>query len=544
MTSVVVVGAGLGGLAAAVTAAAEGARVALVERGEKFGGAAAYSGGQVWVGANHVARCEGSDDTIAATKEYVTALAMKEPSVFEPARMDEWIEEGQRAAKWFEDHDAVRWTVIPGYPDYYHPDVPGSRPWGRYLTGALFDGHALGGWRASLLEGPHFPVGITYAEQFELGGMSRRDALAALRAERVAADLMSYGQGIVASFGAAARRAGVELLLGTEVTHLLHDDHGVTGVRVRDAGGERELHGAVILATGSPDWNPEIAKRVTGLDPDDSGSVAPPTLRGDQFRFAEEVDAAIGTIPAWAAPVLPGYRLPEPAFPGDTGFRPCWEHSVPHTFIVNRAGERFCDDSFHPRIVAAALDDSGGDRVNIPMFMIWDEQHHEKYGLGNGGPGGPYPEGLVHSAPTLEALAASLGIDPDGLGRTATNFNGPARMGQDPAFGRGSNASARRFRGDNTAPHPNNGPVERPPFFGMRLRLCNTGIASSGLRSTDHARVLDRHGEVIDGLYAVGECAVRNTGGGGYNSGYSLSRAMVFGWVAARHALGIEHRGD
>ena len=51
-------------------------------------------------------------------------------------------------------------------------------------------------------------------------------------------------------------------------------------------------------------------------------------------------------------------------------------------------------------------------------------------------------------------------------------------------------------------------------------------------------RVLSEHGEVIPGLYAVGECAVRSTGGGGYNSGYSLSRAMTFGWLAAKHILG------
>lgn len=358
MTDVVVVGAGLGGLAAAVTAAIEGARVTLVERGDKFGGAAAYSGGQVWLGANHVARREGSDDTVDATRAYVTALAMKEPSVFEPARLDEWIEEGRRAAKWFEDQGVVRWEVIPGYPDYYHPDVAGSQPWGRYLTGGLFDGHALGDRRDSLLEGPHFPVGITYGEQFEPGGMSRRDALAALRAERVAADLMSYGEGIVASFGAAARRAGVELLLGTDVETARRD------ARQRSRGAGAHGHG---LQRARP-------------------------------------------------------RRPGPGV---------------------RAG--------------------------------------------------------------FERVGAAVA--------------------------------------NNTAPHPNIGPVEQPPFFGMRLRLCNTGIASSGLRSTDHARVLDRQGDVIGGLYAVGECAVRNTGGGGYNSEYSLSRAMVFGWVAARHALGVDGGG-
>jgi 3-oxosteroid 1-dehydrogenase len=143
----------------------------------------------------------------------------------------------------------------------------------------------------------------------------------------------------------------------------------------------------------------------------------------------------------------------------------------------------------------------------------------------------------VTSAPTLEELAEGLGLDAAGLVATAARFNEHAEQLEDPEFGRGSNASVRRFRGDNSAPHPNIAPVSKAPFHGMRLRLLNTGIASGGLRTTDHGRVLAEDGSVIAGLYAVGECAVRSTGGGGYNSGYSLSRAMTFGWLAANDVL-------
>lgn len=537
---VVVIGAGLGGLAAAITAAHSGSHVTLIERGAKFGGAAAFSGGQVWVGANRTELNEGADDRVDATLQYVEALAMREPSVFERDRAIEWIVQGSQAAAWFEDIGAVSWTVIPDYPDYYWPDIEGARPWGRYLTGAPFDGRALGDWRPLLLEGPHFPVGITYAEQFELGGLSRKAAFASLLAERRAADSMTYGQGLAASFGSAARRAGVVLRPSTEAIALLENHEGVCGVRVRGSAGEEILEGPVIIATGAHDWNADLQRRLTGLAPDDCGSVAPSTLHGDAFHLAESVGAASSSIPAWAAPVLPGYRLPSTAFEGDSGFRPCYEHCVPHTFIVNRRGARFCDDSFHARIVASVLD-SSADRPNLPMFMIWDEQHHQKYGLGTIPPGGQYPRELVVSASTLAELARALGIDPEGLESTTARFNEGARAGRDPEFGRGANASVRRFRGDNSAAHPNIGPVEEAPFHGMRLRLLNTGIACGGVRTTDHGRVLRDDGTVIDGLYAVGEAAVRSTGGGGYNSGYSLSRAMVFGWLAARHATAVKH---
>lgn len=534
---VIVVGAGLGGFSAAIAASAEGAEVVLVERGDKFGGAAAYSGGQVWVGANHVAQEQGSPDTVESTLQYISALAAKEPSVFEQERAEEWVRAARDAARWFEERGVIEWTVIPDYPDYYYPDVEGAQPWGRYLTGAPFDGAQLGTWRSGLLEGPHFPVGMTYAEVFSMGGLSRRKEFAEIREERKRADVMTYGQGLLAAFASEARRLGVDLRLSTSVTGLIEQGGAVVGVDIDGPAGPQRIDGSVILATGSHDWSEDITHSVTGLKPEDSGSVAPPTLHGDHFAFAEDVGAEVRSIPAWAAPVLPGYLLPEPEFKGDTRFRPCYEHCVPHTFIVNSAGNRFCDDSFHPAIVAAALH-SDTDRENVPMYLIWDEQHHQKYGLGSTQPGSDYPDGLVSAGRTLEELAEKLDIDAAGLVATTARFNEFAATGDDPEFGRGSNASVRRFRGDSGAPHPNTAPVEEAPFYGMRLRLLNTGIASAGLRTTNHGRVLKLDDEIIDGLYAVGECAVRSTGGGGYNSGYSLSRAMTFGWLAGRDVTG------
>jgi 3-oxosteroid 1-dehydrogenase len=146
----------------------------------------------------------------------------------------------------------------------------------------------------------------------------------------------------------------------------------------------------------------------------------------------------------------------------------------------------------------------------------------------------------VTSAPTLAELAAKLGIDAAALQATAERFNAMARAGVDADFGRGSNLSVRRFRGDwNNQPNPNMAPVERAPFFGMRIRLLNTGIAAGGVRADGTGRVQRADGSVIDGVYAVGESSSRAAAGVGYNSGYSLSRAMAFGWIAARHAAGL-----
>ncbi len=58
---VIVVGAGLSGLATAIGSALQGGLpVVVLEAAELVGGgAAAYSGGQIWCGNNHVAQREG-----------------------------------------------------------------------------------------------------------------------------------------------------------------------------------------------------------------------------------------------------------------------------------------------------------------------------------------------------------------------------------------------------------------------------------------------------------------------------------------------------
>lgn len=536
---VVVVGAGIGGMSAAITAAERGLRVVLLEKGAKVGGAAAYSGGQVWVGGNHVAARAGLEDSAADTLEYVAAAASRDAASLDRHLAGQWIAGAAEAARFLEDLGVITWEVIPGYPDYYYPELPGSRAAGRYLTGAPFDGRRLGADRERLLVSPHFPVGIRYGEMFAWGGLSSKTEWDwDLVAQRRADDVLTFGTGIAAALFRGVLDRGVDVRTEHEVTGLVVSGGAVTGVRVRGPQGESTISGQVVLATGAHDWSAELSAKFTGIPPEDGGSVAPHTLSGDAIALVEPVGGAPDSLPAWAAPVLPGYRLDVPAFDGDTGYRACYEHCLPHTFLVNDRGERFCDDAFHSRIVAAALAD-GEHGGNLPFFMVWDAQHHRKYGLGATPPGGQYPADLVAQAPTLAGLAAALGLPPDALEATAARFNTHAVAGEDPEFGRGTNLSVRLFRGDGKhAANPNVGPVVEAPFFGMRMRLLNTGIAAAGVRTGDHGRVLDGSGEPVPGLYAVGECSARAAAGVGYNSGYSLSRAMAYGFLAATAIAG------
>jgi 3-oxosteroid 1-dehydrogenase len=171
---------------------------------------------------------------------------------------------------------------------------------------------------------------------------------------------------------------------------------------------------------------------------------------------------------------------------------------------------------------------------HLPFFLVFDEQHHRKYGLGATPPGGEYPAGLVTSAPTLQELGDALGIDGDELAKTAAVFSENARQGVDPEFGRGGVDYVRRFAGDPAnAPSPVLGPVEEAPFHGFRLRFVGTAIGTSGVRIDGDGHVLGEDGGRIAGLYAVGSCAALTTVGTGYNSGIALGRGLTLAYLVS-----------
>jgi 3-oxosteroid 1-dehydrogenase len=511
MTDVIVVGAGLAGLSAAIAARHCGHAVTVFEKSDMAGGAAAFSGGQVWVGANHVQARLGIEDSIARVETYVRAIAAEDPGLLDEPTMQRWIRTAPVAAEFYERLGAVTWEILPGFPDYF-TDQPGAAQNGRYLT-AEFDGTRLGVWRSRLRIARSFPVGTSYAELFEQG--RNGTAFAAAGISDRSDDRLTFGPGVVAGFLATALACGVDIWLEHEVTALLVEEPGVVaGVRLRDG---EELRGAVVLATSGFDWDADLARRYYGVEDEDRGSVAPCSLTGDGMRLATAAGADVIEFPNHRVPIIPGREDP-----GEPGFVSVRHHSLPHAFVVDRTGRRFADDAVYWEITDAAL-----GRGHLPCWLIWDTQHRRRYGDG-------HPSELVIEAATLSELGARLGVDGAELERTAARFSEHADRGEDPEFGRGSNETRRMFGGDpQHNPNANLGSVREPPFYGMRLRMVSTGIGLTGIRVDADGRVLDQRGAPIRGLYAAGSCAAFTSSGTGYNSGFSLSRAMTFGYVVA-----------
>ncbi len=319
----------------------------------------------------------------------------------------------------------------------------------------------------------------------------------------------------------------IEILTEHRVTQLLADDGGVVGVR---AAGQ-EFHGPVVLTTSTYDWDPELVREFLGLEPHEFGSVGPDSIRGDGIRLARSVGGATARIPATSVPILPGCGLQSGV---GYGYGP--EYALPHSIIVDRTGKRYCDDSYWVDIVAKTL---APDDRHMPFFLIWDDRHRQRYGLGETSPGGDYPAGWVESAPTPRELAPQLGIDGEQLDWTVARFNEHAARGQDPDFGRGANANVARWAGDpQHEPNPVLGTLEQLPFHGLRLLFVGTAIGSSGVRIDPDGHVLHELGHPIRGLYAVGSCAALTTTGTGYNSGFALGRGLTLAYLVANELGG------
>ncbi|MGM7666588.1 FAD-dependent oxidoreductase [Microbacterium sp. A93] len=550
--SVVVVGAGLSGLATALGVALRGGRAIVLEASELVGGAAAYSGGQVWSGANHVAERMGIEDSLELTETYIRDIAHDSPEVLDEVAMKRWIEASPEALKYWEDVGAITWALIPGLADY-HNEANGALPEGRYLTNALIDGSVLGEWREKLRYSPYFPVGQTYEEMLGKGrrasyveedGPAKHSHVGLpafgiadgshAEAEVRDEDPLTFGTGVVASFlNRVIAEPGIEIRLEHRVSELLTDASGaVVGVKADSPAGVVQLDGPVVLATSTYDWDPELVGEMLGLGPEDFGSVAPESLRGDAIRLARAVGGDIAKIPPTAVPILPGWRSQV-----GTGFGYGPEYAMPHSMIVDETGNRYCNDSYWVDIVAKTLDPK--DR-HLPFFLVWDDQHRQKYGLAGTPPGGEYPEGWVESAPTLRELGEKLGIEGEQLERTAERFSENARKGEDPDFGRGTVTYVNKFAGDpSNKPSPVLGEIAQGPFHGLRLKFVGTGIGSSGVRIDGEGRALDEGLNPIEGLYVVGSAAGMTTTGTGYNSGIALGRGLTHAYLVAQR-LGAE----
>ena len=548
---VVIVGSGAGGLATAVTAALKGLSVVVLEKSPLFGGTSAISGGGIWIPNNPIAQRMGFFDSREAARTYFQHSAGNR---FDAARVDAFLDKAPEMVSFFEQA-GLPFTIQPDRPDY-HPNVPGASQGGRVIYAAPYDARGLGKHVARLRPplkeltllgimirpGPDLKHFINVFRSFESFKVVTRRLMRHLRDIVTHGRSMDLGNGnaLIARLAAIALGKGVEIRTAVTVRDLIVENGRVSGVKVEAADGTagtlRARRSVVLAAGGFPH---DIARRKELMAHAPTGnehrSATVETNTGEGIRMAERIGAAFNSdlsdVASWAPVSLVPQRGGKPV-----PFPHLIDRQKPGFIAVTRRGRRFVNesDSYHD-FVRGLLKASASDPP-AECFLIADHQTIRRYGIGCVKPA-PVPmfhhvrSGYLMRGATLAELAQKAGIAAAGVLRTVEEFNRHARLGNDPEFNRGGN-SYNRYNGDALhQPNPCVAPIEVAPFYAVKIYAGDLGTFA-GLKTDERARVLDGTGQVIAGLYAVGNDMSHIMSGEYMSGGTNLGPALTFGYIA------------
>jgi len=479
---VIVVAAGLSGLAASIAAAERGASVVVFEKSNTTGGAANMGMGPLGIGSS-------------IQKQHMVSLtpgeAFRKHMYFTHYKVDARMVRDY----YFKSGDTIDWLMemgveFAGVQRAFSADEA-TRPYS--------DGEFT--WHVVKPEGGGMP------------GPRSASAMTKKMTER-------------------AVELGVEFMFETPVYKIIMEDGKAAGVMAKNINGEEtEARAkAVIIATGGFGENPEMIKELTGYEFGKTiFNFAIPGMRGDGLKMAWEAGAG-KTKPSMELM----YQLPDNMnhFILDGAFRqPClW---------VNRNGQRFMPEdqignttftgnaiTSQPGMVAYSIFDSrllkkykkkGPDMISHvhphDLYDHFDEQWERDLEAG-------YEP--IAQADTIEELAEKAGIDVAGLVAQVEHYNEMCEAGHDEIFEKNRNYMQ---------------PIEKGPFYCCRQNVGAYGSVG-GILINYKTEVMDQDSIVIPGLYAVGTDAC-NIYGESYPfilSGNTMGFCLNSGRIAGENA--------
>ena len=528
---VVVLGTGAAALAAAIRASDGGAHVGLFEKADAVGGTSAWSGGMVWIPVNpHMAEL-GIEDSREEALTYLNSLSH---GLIDTDLAAALIDTGPEMVTWFEANTPVKFQIIKDFPDY-HPEHPGAKPGGgRSLECPLYPFADLGTWQDRVTVGPQLSGNITMSET-SLGRGAPSGVAPEELARRRIRDERGAGQGLIAPLLRACLDRQIEPRTGMRAVELLVDARRVVGVRFETSEGSVDVGArrGVIIATGGFEWDPELVRAFVRGPLARSASV--PTNTGDGLKMVMRIGAGLANMrEAWWVPTIDvpvGDRM--------AAWQVNGERTRPHCIMVNKRGLRFTNEAANYNAVGAAfhvIDVSSFDYVNHPAWMVFDRHYLTRYGLAGFRGDGPTPE-WIKEAPSIAELAAAIDVPAPALEGTVARWNELSARGEDADFSRGRSAHD-RWWGDPSlgdGPQATLGPLDTAPFYAVQVYSGVLGT-KGGPRTDGNGQVLDVDGRLIAGLYAAGNAMGSVMGMTYGGAGGTLGPALVFGYLAGRHA--------
>lgn len=481
-TDVIVVAGGLSGLAAAISAAENGAKVTIFEKANTTGGAANMGMGPLGVGS-------------PIQKHQMISLTPGEAFRKHMYYTHYTVDARMVRDYYFKSGETIEWLMDMGV-EFLGVQRAFSAP---ENTRAYSDGEFT--WHVVKPEGGGAP------------------------GPRCATSMIK-------KMTEKAIELGVEIVYETPVTKIIMENGQAVGVIAKNKSGE-EIEGrgnSIVLATGGFGDNPQMIKEQTGYEFGKTiFNFAIPGMKGDGIKMAWEAGAGQTKCSMELM-----YQLPDNMnhFILDGAFRqPClW---------VNRLGQRFMPEdqianttftgnaiTAQPGLVAYAIFDSkllkkykkkGPDIISHvhphDLYDHFDEQWERDLEAG-------YE--AIAQADTIEELAAKIGIDVAGLVAQVEEYNEMCEAGHDDIFEKDRSYMQ---------------PIEKGPFYCCRQTVGAYG-SIGGILINHKTEVMTQDYNVIPGLYAVGTDAC-NIFGDSYPfilSGNTMGFCLNSGRIAGENA--------
>jgi fumarate reductase flavoprotein subunit len=277
---------------------------------------------------------------------------------------------------------------------------------------------------------------------------------------------------------------------------------------------------AVVIADGGFQANLDMLREHITSHPERLVQRGAATGRGDGANMALRIGASLTRADRFY-----GHPLHRDALTNAKLWPyPQMDYLAVASVVVGPDGRRFVDEGkggvYLSNVIVKIEDPTS-------CILIFDETLWNTVGRESLYPANPYVEeagGRIYRADTIEDLAKQLDLDPTALSSTIANYN----VAVEGKLGESLNPPR---TGLSVAPLSS-------PF--MAAPLC-VGITHTmgGLAVDGTMRVLDREGNPIFGLYAIGGTAGGLEGGEAVGYVGGLVKAVVMGLVASEHASSL-----
>jgi succinate dehydrogenase/fumarate reductase flavoprotein subunit len=335
--------------------------------------------------------------------------------------------------------------------------------------------------------------------------------------------------GLLAAWRERIEAAG-SIAFETAAVEPILDGGAVRGARVQGPGGAQDIHaGAVVLATGGFQGDPDLRRRLIGPGAESLLLRSNPHSTGDGLR----IGLAAGAGESGALDSFYGHLLPSPLRSFETGdYLPLTQYHSKAGVLVNRFGRRFVDESRGDEVSNQALLRQPGARG----VLLCDERVRLEHAVGP-----PYPHGQVVDRLEVAREAGARVARADSLDELVErvvewDVNG-GRLGV--TLARYDAVAAGGTAGDDVPMPAEPNPLREPPFHAVEVQPSIT-FTFGGLRADRDGRALDPDGAPVPGLFVAGADI-----GGLQETGYvgGLVLGLVFGPRAAAAALGAPAAG-